>query len=104
MTKHDNDHVHGQREKRVSVLENSIYYFLECVFIEKREGKYRLVVTHQKHVLTDLLYDTTRGARIAFTKFYRDKAWKEGIKPIWSPFYQPDRVWIATKLPENFSI
>lgn len=84
-------------EKSVSLLENSIYYFLECVFIEQKENTYRLVVTHQKHVLTDLSYQTIRGARIAFTKLYRNKAWKEGIKPMWSPFYQPDNVWWKKK-------
>ncbi|MCP5049577.1 MAG: hypothetical protein GY940_20575 [bacterium] len=101
MFKHS-DKSDSRCEAKLTMLENSIYYFLEFVFIEIREEKYRLVVCHQRHVMTDELYNTMRGAKIAFTKFYKKKAWKEAIKPVWSPFYLPDPTWLSEKLPHNF--
>ncbi|MCP5104732.1 MAG: hypothetical protein GY950_15210, partial [bacterium] len=55
---------------KISLLINSIYYFIESVFImELREG-YRLLVLHRGRVLADEIYKTVKGARIAFVKMY----------------------------------
>jgi hypothetical protein len=85
-------------KERISVLETSIYYFLEHVFIIKNDEGYRLIVIHQKKLLTDKTYKTAKGAKIAFLKFWRYKAWDEGAKAKWTHFYKPDKNWIAEKL------
>lgn len=74
----------------MSLLINSAYYFIESVFILRWNDHYRLVVIHDGKMLVDSLYGTARGARVAFAKMFRDKAWSNEIKPEWSHFYEPD--------------
>jgi hypothetical protein len=90
----------GVQEKnpiKISMLINSVYYFIECVFILDIHDHYRLVALHSGKVLIDASYKTLRGARIAFSKLYGDKAWKEEIKAQWSHFYDPDARWLEEK-------
>jgi hypothetical protein len=84
-------------EITISMLINSIYYFIECVFILRTQNKYRLVVLHHSRVLLDKYYQTVRGCRIAFEKLFKNKAWDETIKPEWSHFYDPDKEWLQEK-------
>jgi hypothetical protein len=89
----------GSEEKPViSILSNSIHYFIECVYIIKSKCKYRLVVLHNNRVLCDQYYSTLRGCRIAFDKMFRGKAWTKKVKADWSHFYDPDKRWLAEKL------
>jgi hypothetical protein len=83
---------------QISVLTNSIYYFIETVFIMAVKNGYRLIVIQQRRLLTDEIYKTPGGARIAFLKFYGNKAWEEGVKAIWSKFYPPIPGWCDRKL------
>lgn len=76
-------------DSRLFILINPAYYFLECVYILYKKGYYRLVVLHNSRVLTDRNYRTLRGAKIAFQKIYKNKAWKEGVKANWILSY-PD--------------
>lgn len=71
-------------DARISVLLNSIYYFLQYAFIITAKNDSRLVVIHNNRVLMDHHYKTLRGARIAFQKKYKTKAWKNGVKANWS--------------------
>lgn len=90
----------GVQEKypmTISMLINSVYYFIECVFILDFHDHYRLVALHSGKVLIDASYETLRGARIAFSKLYGDKAWSEEIKAQWSHFYDPDARWLDEK-------
>lgn len=90
-----------RREKvQISRLINSIYYFIEIVFILKKDDKYRLIVLHDRMVLTDSTYQTFKAAKIAFSKMYQDKAWQEDVKAEWTNFYIPDQQW----LDENMEI
>ena len=82
---------------KISRLINSIYYFIECVFIAVEEEGYRLVVIHQGNLLTDQTYKTAKGAKIAFLKFWSYRVWQEGVKPKWSHFYPPDPKWLEKK-------
>lgn len=82
---------------KVSLLINSIYYFIESVFITSVKDGYRLVVMHQGRLLTDRTYKTVKGARIAFLKLYGYKAWREGTKAEWSVFYPPESQWLNEK-------
>ncbi|HLP45037.1 MAG TPA: hypothetical protein VK469_03785 [Candidatus Kapabacteria bacterium] len=83
---------------QISVLTNSIYYFIESVYIMTGKNGYRLIVIQQRRLLTDEIYKTPRGARIAFLKFYGHKAWKEGVKANWSKFYSPLPGWCDEKM------
>lgn len=88
-----------QREEpiKVSMLINSIFYFLESVFIMTVEDGFRLVVIHHGYLLTDETYKTPKGAKIAFLKFWSYKAWEENVKPQWSHFYPPETKWLDKK-------
>ncbi len=84
----------------ISILINAIFYFIERVFIIKnpeREGC-RLVVMQNRRVKVYEDYETVRGARIAFNRMFKRKAWKSGIKPDWSHFFDPDEQWLDEKL------
>ena len=81
----------------MSILLNSAYYFLEHVFILCQDDSYRLVVLHHNRLLLDRNYRSIRGARIAFQKLFRHKAWKEDVKSMWSHCYPPDDDWLQTK-------
>jgi hypothetical protein len=81
----------------ISVLMNSVYYFLEHAFIiaEKNQDRYRLLVFHNKEVLTDQTYKTLRAARVAFFRFFRYKAYDYKFsKPEWTPLYHPEQEWL----------
>jgi len=84
-------------KKYISILINSVYFFIECVFIIRFPGYYRLVALHNGIVLTDTNYKTLKGARIGFYRMFRNKLWKRGIKGEWSPFYNPDTEWLKAK-------
>lgn len=80
----------------ISNLINTIFYYLHCAFIMTVNGKYRLVVIRNNRVLAYKLYETIRGAKIAFSKKF--KGWKEEIRPEWSHLYDPDKPWLDEKL------
>ena len=82
---------------KISRLVNSIYYFIESVFIIAEKQGYRLVAIHQGNLLTDQTYKTAKGARIAFLKFWSYRVWRDGVKPKWSHFYPPDPKWLEKK-------
>lgn len=85
----------SRRDKaKISRLINSIYYFIEYVFILKKGSGYRLFALHNRRVLIDKTYQTMRGAKIAFGKSYPN----EGIKAEWSDLYPPDPPWLEQKL------
>lgn len=74
-------------EDGLLLLINPAYYFLECVYILFNKGYYQLIVLHNSRVLTHRNYRTLRGAKIAFQKIYKNKAWKEGVKANWTHSY-----------------
>ena len=81
----------------ISVLINSIHYFIDCVYILQTKDKFRLVALQHSRVLYDKYYATSKDCRIAFTKLFKDKAWGEEITPNWSHFYYPDIHWLGKK-------
>ena len=92
-----------KKTKEISLLTNSIYYFIECVFILRLHNRFRLVALHHGTVLTDECYRTLKGARIAFAKKYKKKAWDEQVKAEWSLFYDPDDTAEAEKVKASIS-
>lgn len=81
----------------ISLLINSAYYFIDCVYILHNNNQFRLIVLHKGTVLKDSYYRTARDARIAFQKQFKRKSWKEGVKAQWTVFYNPDKKWIEGK-------
>jgi len=81
----------------ISMLINSVYYFIDCVYIIRLKDKFRLVALQRCTVLWDKCYPTERGCKIAFQKIFKDKAWSEEVTADWSHFYDPDQSWLAKK-------
>lgn len=88
-------------EKRISILKNSIYYFLGSVFIICQGNCYRLVVMSNGRLLVDESYKSAKGCKIAFSRIYRNKVWKEGVKPRWSPFFSMDDRPVGMDFPKK---
>jgi hypothetical protein len=84
---------------KISRLYNSIYYFIELVYIAKQQDSYRLIALHRGRILYDRLYRDLRGAKIGFAKRFKRKKWDRRAKPVWSPMYTPDRGWCRRNAP-----
>jgi len=89
--------INTNEKPMISRLINSMYYFIECVFILQEKNKYRLVALQHNRVLMDKYYPTIRGCKIAFDKLYKDKARAEDVKANWTGFYDPDKDWLEEK-------
>ena len=81
----------------ISILTNSVYYFIDCVFIAKSKNKYRLVALQHRKVLFDKHYPSIKKCKIAFDEMFREKAWSEEVNAEWSRFYDPDKRWLDKK-------
>ncbi len=81
----------------ICILINSIFYFIGSVFIINNNGNFRLVARHNGKILMDKPYRTLRGAKIAFSKLFNYRGWKEDVKAEWSVFYVPDPQWLKEK-------
>jgi hypothetical protein len=79
---------------QISRLINSIYYFINIVYILEKDNQFRLIAIQAGKVLIDKTYSTFTGAKIAFSKFFQEKAWNEDVKAEWTDFYNPDRQWL----------
>ena len=83
----------------VSILLNSLDYFIELVFIarerveneEEKEERYiyRLIAVHHSRILKDERYNTSVEAKDAFVEQFQYKAWVTNTKPSWSNFNEP---------------
>ena len=82
------------KELKISRLLNSIQFYLECAFIVHEDKGCHLIILHNGKVLMDTHYNTLRGAKIAFTKYFGRRAWLEELKPLWSHAYHPDDIWM----------
>ncbi|MCP4146118.1 MAG: hypothetical protein GY757_00070 [bacterium] len=84
---------------RISLLINSIYFFIESVLIVEQKNLFRLLAIHQNRILVDETYKTAKGAKIAFLKFFSYKGWRDGTRADWSPFYPPNSKWLNSRVP-----
>jgi len=87
----------GLKENTLVILINSVYYFLECVYIIKKNSGYQLIAIHNGRVLTYRNYSSLKGAKIAFHNLYRSKAWQMGVKAKWTHPYPPNCHWLEEK-------
>ncbi|UCH92735.1 MAG: hypothetical protein JSV88_20900 [Candidatus Aminicenantes bacterium] len=81
----------------ICILINSIFYFVSSVLIINKNGYYRLVAKHNGKLLIDKVYNTLRGAKIAFSKLFGHRSWIEDLKAEWSLFYKPDDQWLKKR-------
>jgi hypothetical protein len=80
---------------KITTLSNSHYYGIDNVFImigENTVKPYRLIVIHDNVLLFDCSYSTIRGARISFSRKYKEKAYDESTTAIWTHDYNADPV------------
>jgi hypothetical protein len=83
----------------ISRLTNSIYYSVgTCFIMTMTDEAYRLLAIHEKKVLAYRNYTTLRGARISFSRQFKNLAWRDDVVSEWSHFYPPDRDWIENML------
>ncbi len=86
-------------EQYISRLINSVLFFLPYVLVIKEEEKtFRLVVARDDQIMMDQRYKTLRGARIAFSKLFKDYRYSNKIKAHWSHFYPPGEIWLQARL------
>ncbi len=82
----------------VSLLLNSSLYFFHHVLIIKTEEVYRLMVIHNNRVLFDKNYETSKGARVGFAKYFKESAFYLLEENLWSHFYSPEKKWLDDRL------
>lgn len=82
----------------ISLLVNSIYYFVETVIIVTEKKGYRLLVLHRGFLLTDEIHETVDEAKRRFLDLYGLRALRHNTKASWSYFYPPDPVWLKDRL------
>ena len=85
------------RPTKISILTNSIFFFINSVFIISQKETYYLVANHKGKLLIDKPYKTLRGAKIAFSRLFGHRGWKEDLKANWSIFYKPETRWLREK-------
>ncbi len=73
----------------IYLLQNSIDYFFESVFVLEYIHGFKLTVIHQGRVVFENLYKSIKGAMIAFSMKYNFKKWTTGTSPMWSRFVPP---------------
>ena len=90
----------------ISRLINSIHYLIDTCFIMDLSGtsqgknRYRLLAFHeeQKKIFADKCFPTLRGARISFSKQFKNMACIDNLSANWSDLYPPDHDWIDKML------
>ena len=83
----------------ISVLENSIEFYLEYAFIIKNVN-YHLFIRNSDTVLMDQFYKTETEAKEAFQEYFGDKGWRTDLNASWSQFFVPDLHWIEFLLSD----
>ncbi len=82
---------------QIAMLNNSVYYLIETVFVEKTQKGARLVVYHNAKLHLKEDYKSVKGAKIAFLKFFSYRAieladkgrLEKLLQPEWTHFYKP---------------
>jgi hydroxymethylpyrimidine pyrophosphatase-like HAD family hydrolase len=90
--------VEAKKRKKITFMINSGRYLLNYVMVVFEDLGYRLVVNRSGDIITDKIYETLKGAKIAFLKFHHFLAHNEEVKPIWSHVYVPEEEWLREKL------
>jgi hypothetical protein len=76
------------QERKISLLSNAIYYYLEAVFLINVGELWRLLVIQNGHPITDKCYRSEKAGKIAFSNLYSYKLWKKSEKPEWFDYWE----------------
>lgn len=82
----------------IMALTNSYHYLLSRVVIIQYDSYFRLFVVMNDKAVCDSQYKNSKGAKIAFLKFFLDKKIRPNVKPVWSGEYIPDQAWLSELL------
>ena len=76
----------GKCHYHILISRNHFYLNHALILVlEKKGGQiYRLVVYHNGQFLKDILYLSLRGAKIAFKKYFKKRAYSEEVEAEWS--------------------
>jgi hypothetical protein len=87
------------KNRKISMLSNSIHFLLDCVFIIANRANYQLFVSHRGEILKNKRYLSLEDAKSDFEKLYMKNGF-EGVifKPEWSYFYKPESTWLESRL------
>lgn len=87
----------------VAVLLNPHHYMLNRVYINKGPEGYLLVAhSFDKGVRYSKMFGSSRGARIAFAKYFKKRTYKKGaVKSRWSHYYEPQWNRWGETVPEH---
>jgi hypothetical protein len=85
------------KKTQIALLINSLYFFIECVFIIVGEENFRLIAIHHDQLVTDQTHKTLRGAKVSFARSFRPHPWQKKMTPQWSHIYPPDNDWLEHK-------
>jgi len=88
----------SEKEKKIIIMVNSSRYLLDYVIVVFEEYGYRLLVNRKGEIITDKMYETLGGAKVAFLKFKHSMAFFDGDRPIWSHAYIPDKKWLGKRV------
>jgi hypothetical protein len=84
--------------KIISLLNSAHYLLSHAIIVFDKDRRFHLLVEGRGTRLTDEVYNSLKGARIAFSKIHQIKALNNRIKPLWSKPYRPDIQWLDKKL------
>jgi hypothetical protein len=87
-----------KQETWITLLTNSLYYYLHYVFIVIDEDSYRLIVLLNNRKLCDKTYKTLEDAKTEFYSVFHHRLGKIVIEDKWSHEYHPDAKWLTNKL------
>jgi hypothetical protein len=88
-------------EVEICVLINSFCYFLECVFVHYGDNSYYLSVVHDKRVVIHKKYPSLRGAKIAFTRYFKARSYSDCIRAQWTHLFPTEGSWVQEKLDKR---
>ena len=85
------------------LLTNRKHFFLNQALIvvlgREKTKRFRLIVYNDGKFLTDEHYKSIRGAKIAFTKYFKDRAYAESVIPLWEYVKDGDPAKLNPPLP-----
>ncbi len=94
------------KKSSVTLLSNSVYYFIEFVYIthDRKSRRFYLAAFHHGRMIFYKSYKTQNGAKVGFIKHFGYKAWKKGVKPVWTPLYFQSLFPYAEESPAFFAL
>lgn len=87
----------SEMDRKISLVSNSVHFISAIAFVIKERGKFFLVVMNLDKVLFYKECKNAVGAKISFSKNFRDKVYPTGIRPNWTEFTPLNEDWKPLK-------